>query len=172
MNVAVIGFIVGGAVLAAASPPSSALDDSKILEVVEIANTGPIEQAQLAVSRTQAPTVKSFARAMIEDHTDARDDARAVAKRIGVSPTPSPVSTELKAANNQIIISLRPMQKNQFDRAYMDSQITMQKRVLGLIDDRLLPEAQTAEVKSLLSGMRGHLDEHLEKAEKILEKLP
>jgi putative membrane protein len=109
---------------------------------------------------------------MIEDHTDARDEGRSVAKRIGVSPTPSPVSNELKAANNQIVIQLRPLQKNQFDRAYIDSQVTMQKRVLGLIDDRLLPEAQTAEVKSLLSSIRGHLDEHLEKAEKILEKLP
>ena len=172
MNVAVIGLVVGGALLAAAPSASSSLDDSKILEIVEVANTGQIEQAQLAVSRTQAPTVKAFARAMIEDHTDARDEGRTVAKRIGVSPTPSPVSTELKAANNQIIMQLRPLQKNQFDRAYVDSQITMQKRVLGLIDDRLIPEAQTAEVKSLLSGMRGHVDEHLEKAEKILEKLP
>ena len=172
MNVAVIGFIVGGALLAAAPPMASSLDDSKILEILEVANTGPIEQAQLAVSRTQAQPVKSFARAMIEDHTDARDEARAVAKRIGVSPAPSPVSTELKGANNQIIINLRPLQKNQFDRAYMDSQITMQKRVLGLIDDQLLPGAQTAEVKSLLSGVRGDIDEHVEKAEKILEKLP
>jgi putative membrane protein len=172
MNVAVIGFIVGGAVLAPATRTSSSLDDSKILEVLEVANTGPLEQGQLAVSRTQTPAVKSFARAMIEDHTDARDEARSVAKRIGVSPAPSPVSNELKALNSQIIIQLRPLQKNQFDRAYMDSQITMQKRVLGLIDDRLIPEAQTAEVKSLLSTTRGHVDEHLEKAEKILEKLP
>src|SRR5262245_25440298 len=112
MNVAIIGFIVGGALLAAAPPTTSSLDDSKILEVLEVANTGPIEHAQLAVSRTQAQTVKSFARAMIEDHTDARDEARSVAKRIGVSPSPSPVSTELKAANNQIITQLRPLQKN------------------------------------------------------------
>jgi putative membrane protein len=172
MNVAVIGFIVGGALLAAAPPTPSSLDDSKILEVVEVANTGPIEQAELAVSRTQTPTVKSFARAMIEDQTDAREEGRAVAKRIGVSPAPSPMSNELKAANNQIIMQLRPLQKSQFDRAYVDSQITMHKRVLGLIDDQLLPGAQAEEVKALLSGMRGSLDEHLEKAEKILEKLP
>lgn len=172
MNVAVIGFIVGGALIAAAPPTSSALDDSKILEVVEVANTGPIEQAELALSRTQTPAVKSFARSMIEDQTDVRDEGRTVAKKIGVSPAPSPMSNELKGANNQIIINLRPMQKNQFDRAYIDSQINMQKRVLGLIDDQLMPGAQSEEVKGLLSGMRGSLDEHLEKAEKILEKLP
>jgi putative membrane protein len=172
MNVAVIGFIVGGAALAAATPPASSLDDSKILEVVEVANTGQVEQAELAVSRTQAPAVKSFARAMIEDHTDARDEGRSVGKKIGVSPSPSPVSTELKSANNQIIISLRTLQKNAFDRAYVDSQIKMEKKVLDLIDDQLLPGAQAAEVKSLLSNMRGSLDEHVDKAEKILEKLP
>jgi putative membrane protein len=172
MNVAVIGFIVGGALVAAAPPPSSSLDDSKILEVVEVANSGPIEQAELAVSRTQAPAVKAFARTMIEDQTDARDEARSVAKRIGVSPAPSPTSNELKAANSQIIIQLRPLKKTQFDRAYVDSQITMHKRVLGLIDDQLLPGAQSGEVKSVLSTMRGSFDEHLEKAEKILEKLP
>lgn len=172
MNVAVFGLILGGAVLAAAPPPSASLDDSKILEILDVVNTGEIEQGQLALSKTQASSVKMFARAMIEDHTDARDDSREVAKRVGISPTPCPISNDLKAENNQAISQLRALRKNQFDRAYMESQVSTHRRVLGLIDERLLPNARAAEIKTLLSGMRGHVDEHLEKAEKIVDKLP
>jgi putative membrane protein len=172
MNIAAFGIILGGAVLAAAPPPAPTLDDAKILEILDVVNTGQIDQAQLALSRTQAAPVKTFARAMIEDHTDVRDEGREIAKRIGITPTPCPISNDLKAENSQTISQLRPLHKGQFDHAYMESQVTIHRRVLGLIDARLLPDARAAEVKALLSGVRGHVDEHLEKAEKVVEKLP
>jgi putative membrane protein len=162
--------MVMGAVALAASAPT--LDDGKILGVLDVANAGEIEQGELAMSRTNAPGVRSFARTMIDQHTEAKDEGRAVAKRVGVELEPSPMSNDLKGSSNQIVAVLRPMQKNRFDRAYMEAQITLHKQVLEMIDRHLLPEAASPDVKAFVSDIRTHVAHHLDSAQKTLAKLP
>lgn len=171
MNAAIFGLILGGAILATPAP-SAPLDDSKILGVLDVANVSDIEQGELALSRAHAQSVKAFARTMVKEHTEAKDDERAVAKRLGISITPSPTSNDLKESSNQVVAGLRPMRKNRFDRAYMDSQVNVHKRLLSLIDGQLLPGAQSAEVKSLVSDVRTHVERDIDAAESTLEHLP
>jgi len=54
-----------------------------------------------------------------------------------------------------------------FDTAYMDVQVVMHMRVLGLLDSTLIPSAQNAEVRTELQTMRTAVMQHLVEAQRI-----
>jgi putative membrane protein len=171
MKLAIVGFMVAGAVMGAA-PPSASLDDSKILGALDVATSNEVDQAELALDRTQAPAVKAFARMMIDQNTADNEQGHAVAKHVGLAMTPSDVSNNLKEASNEIVVDLRPLRKSQFDRAYVDTQVRSQQRLVKLIDEVLSPEAQLPEVRTYVSDVREHVEHRIDAAQKTLDKLP
>ncbi|MGH7330319.1 MAG: DUF4142 domain-containing protein, partial [Polyangiaceae bacterium] len=58
-----------------------------------------------------------------------------------------------------------------FDVAYMDLQVNEHRQVLTTLDQKLIPNAQNAEFKSLLMKQRDKVADHLTKAESIQQSL-
>ena len=55
----------------------------------------------------------------------------------------------------------------EFDKAYIDGEIALHKKVIEVADSKLVPNVKNEELKALLVKTRPILVSHLEHAEKI-----
>ncbi|MET0399771.1 MAG: DUF4142 domain-containing protein [Longimicrobiaceae bacterium] len=151
----------------ATAAPASAVTDPQIADIVVAANEVDIQAGEMARARAADPRVKAFAERMITDHTGVNKAASDLVGKLGVTPEPSPTSTQLRDGGASTRQTLGAKSGADFDRAYMDSEITYHQAVLDAIDQTLIPGAQNAELKALLEQTRPAIDAHLQHAREI-----
>jgi putative membrane protein len=88
-----------------------------------------------------------------------------------IKPAPYIKTNELKAAATKNRIKLQKLNGRAFDKAYIDSQIALHKDVLRTIDDQLLPNAKSAQLKTMIQDQRPKIEAHLRRAEELRKKL-
>ena len=155
-----------------ASGAFASLDDAQILKVLSTANVGEVSVAQVAKPSLQNSAAASFAQMMIDEHTAANGKTLALVATKHLAPEPSDVSGSLEDDATAVIATLSKTPPAAFDKAYMDSQVTMHQKVLSTIDWRLLPSASDADVKALLGALRTSVATHLTEAQTISLSLP
>jgi putative membrane protein len=174
-------FLIAGA-LAVVSAASFAQDkggqansggptDPQIAAIVVAANTVDIDAGKLAKSKTQNKEVKAFAQQMITDHTGVNKQATALVKKLHVTPEENATSKSLKSDGAKNIAHLKPLKGAEFDRAYVDNEVTYHQAVLDAIDKTLLPGAKNAELKDLITKVRPAIAAHLDHAKQIQSTL-
>lgn len=144
-----------------------AVSDAEILQIVIVANDGEVSQGEVAVAKASHETVQVFAQQMIDHHTDAATEARALVTSTGITPTPSAVSAALEAQGQATVTALSALTEPLFDAAYMSAQVAAHQSVLVLVDDTLLPQATNAALRSYLVKMRATVQTHLTAATQI-----
>lgn len=147
------------------------LNDGQILAVARVANDGELQMAELARKNAKSNDVKQFAAMMISHHRDVMTKERQVQDKAKVQVEENDVSTEVKREAEGAISTLRNQSGDEFDRGYVDAQVRIHKDVLDTIDQRLLPNARSADVKSHLTEMRRTVASHLARAESLQKKL-
>ncbi|MFN2433087.1 MAG: DUF4142 domain-containing protein [Gemmatimonadota bacterium] len=150
---------------------AGAISDSEITAVVSTVNQAEIQAAQLALQKGTSPQVKDFAQKMVNEHKGLQQQARSTAEQGDAEPDPNALSARLQADAEQSLETLRAASGTEFDRAYIDSQVTMYRKVLDTIDDQLLPSADDAELQRVLQEARTSVSEHLNQAEEIQQTL-
>ena len=88
-----------------------------------------------------------------------------------MSPSDNAVAMQLKSDAQSTMDSLKTMSGADFDKAYMDSQVKMHQQVLDLIDNKLIPAAKDADLKTELQTIRPKIAEHLKMATEIQASL-
>ncbi len=156
---------------AAAAPAAGAPGDPEIAHIVVTANTIDIDAGRLAGDKATNEQVKQFAQRMITDHTAVNEQASALAQRLNVTPADNATSQSLKTSADQAMQSLQGKSGAEFDRAYIDHEVTYHQQVLDAIDNTLIPSAQNAELKALLEQTRPAIAAHLEMARQIQTSL-
>ncbi len=147
------------------------LSDAQILQIVIVANEGEVAEGEVASAKASHDTVKAFAQEMIDDHTQAAADARAVATANAITPTSSAVSAALEAQAQATVAALNSLGEPQFDGAYMASQVNAHQSVLVLVNDALLPQAVNTDLRAYLLTMRTAVQTHLTAAAQIAADL-
>jgi len=156
---------------AAATPAAGAPNDAQIASIALTANSVDSASGELAKTRGTNARVKEFANRMVTDHTGVNQQAVALATRLGVTPEDNNTSQQLKAGGQQTRERLNGMSGDQFDRTYIDSEIEYHETVLQALDQTLIPNAQNAELKALLTQVRPAVAAHLEMARQIRTEL-
>ncbi|HEX3344590.1 MAG TPA: DUF4142 domain-containing protein, partial [Polyangiaceae bacterium] len=159
---------------AEAQPPNAAplpLTDAEILAVAHTADQGEIAQARLAQRKSKDARVRALAAMMLRDHMAADAKGAAVARKEGLIPTPSETSSALESDANRATMMLRSQGGSTFDREYVDTQVKEHQAVLDMIDQKLVPDAQDAEVKTFLTEVRAKVAMHLRHAEELQTKM-
>ena len=154
-----------------AKSDESDMTDAQILGVADVANTGEVEQGNIAESRGRSEKVKSFAQMMVKEHSAAKNKGMAVAKQLGVAPATSAKSAEVEKDGQSIVKKLHEASADDFDKTYLKAQIRLHEDTLKLLDGELIPKASTPQVKSLLTDMRAHVEHHLAVAHSDLDTL-
>lgn len=99
-------------------------DEKKFVEQMLMANLAEIELGRLASERASSPEVKSFAQAMVTDHTQANEDLAPIAQRLGVQQP-----TELDAKHQRLSERLSKLQAQEFDREYIKAMVDAHQEV-------------------------------------------
>jgi putative membrane protein len=160
---AATGLLIAGC--AAANAQSAKPNDAQIAHIAYTASNIDIQSAQLALEKSKNKDVRAFAQDMVRDHKAVNDQALALVKKLNVTPQDNDTSKALvrQAAAEQT--KLKALNGAAFDKAYANNEVAYHKTVDNALQTTLIPSANNAELKDLLStGLKifqGH-EEHAE----------
>ena len=146
---------------------SSALTDANIAAIVVAANTIDIENAELALQKSQNAEIRKFAQQMVTDHNGVNKAAVELATKLKLTPVPNETSTGLTKSADETRATLAAKSGAEFDRAYIANEVAYHKAVLSAVDGALIPGASNAELKALLVSVRPAFIAHTEHAEMV-----
>jgi putative membrane protein len=154
-----------------AKPASATLNDAQIAHVAVTANSIDSAAGVMAKQKGSAKSVKDFGQTMIDDHSAVNKQAVALATKLGVTPEDNDVSRSLKTAADASTANLQGKTGADFDRGYIDNEVSYHQTVLDALDKTLIPAAQNAELKGLLEKVRPSIAAHLARAKDIQTSL-
>lgn len=143
------------------------VNDAQIASIVVTANQVDIDAGQLAQSTSTNAEVKAFAKQMITDHTAVNKSATELVAKLKVTPQDNPTSQSLKSGGDKNLAHLKSLKGTQFDKAYLEHEVTYHQQVIDALDKILIPGATNAELKALLVKVRPAFVAHLEHAKKL-----
>jgi putative membrane protein len=160
-----------GAGAPAAGGDSASLSDGQIVAVIQTADQGEIAQAREAIRKGKNARVKQFAQHMVTDHSAAETKLATLDSSAGITPQENSVTAQLKSGGDQIMGNLKSASGSDFDKAYIDAQVSEHTQVLSLLDERLIPHAQNADLTKTLQAIRTKVAGHLKMAQDIQSAL-
>jgi putative membrane protein len=147
------------------------LTDPEIASVAVTANQTDINYAKIAKEKSKNADVLKFASTMIADHQSVIDQATALCKKLGVTPKDNDLSKKLNADAESTKKMLNGKSAAEFDKAYIDNEVTVHKAVIDTVQNVLIPQTQNGELKALLQKVLPILKTHLEHAESVQKTL-
>jgi putative membrane protein len=165
---AFVAFCSVHAQIEAAAPPPT---DAQIAMIAVTANSVDIDAAKMAKQKTTNKAVREFADTMVRDHTAVNAKATALVKKLGVTPEESDTSRSLKSDGDKKMAELKSLTGAEFDKAYIDNEVSYHETVMNALDKTLIPNTKNAELKSLLESARPIFVTHLDHAKKLQASL-
>ena len=163
--------ILASAAFAAGSAFAQAPNDAQIAHIVVTANQVDIDAGKLAEKQGSNAEVKKFGHMMVTDHSGVNKQATDLAKKLGVKPEDNATSQSLKSGGDANVKKLKTLKGAAFDKAYVDQEVAYHQAVLDAIDKVLIPNAQNAELKALITKVRPAIDGHLQHAKMMQASL-
>jgi len=169
--ITVAAVVAAGVFAQAQTSPASGPTDPQIAMIVVTADNVDIAGGKLAAKKSSNPKVKEFAELMVRDHTSVNNQATQLAKKLNVTPEESPTSKSLKADGAATLSKLRGLSGADFDKAYIDNEVTYHETVIKALNDTLIPNAKNAELKALLETGKPIFESHLNHAKELQTSL-
>ena len=155
----------------AASASAQGVNDAQIASIVVTANQVDIDAGKLAEAKAASKDVKAFGKQMVTDHTGVNKSATDLAAKLKLKPEDNPTAQSLKKGGADNVAHLKTLKGAAFDKAYVDHEVDYHQAVIDAMDKTLIPNAQNAELKSLLVKVRPAFVAHLEHAKKLQSSL-
>ncbi|HEU0012937.1 MAG TPA: DUF4142 domain-containing protein, partial [Longimicrobium sp.] len=153
------------------APAAATVTDPQIAAIVVAANAVDSTAGELARQKGTSAQVKEFANRMVTDHAGVNKQAVDLVTRLGVTPEENESSRGLSQGGQQAHARLSGLSGAEFDRAYIENEISYHQTVLDAIDQTLIPSAQNADLKALLQQVRPAVAAHLEHARQVQGQL-
>jgi putative membrane protein len=150
---------------------AQAPNDAQIAAIVVTANQVDVDAGKLAESKGSNKEVKDFGKRMVADHTGVNKQATALVTKLKVKPEENDTSKSLKSAGEANLKRLKELKGAEFDKAYVDNEVTYHQNVLDALDKTLIPNAKNQELKDLLVKVRPAFVAHLEHAKQLQSSL-
>jgi putative membrane protein len=157
--------------MAGAQAQGAAPNDAQIAAIVVTANQVDIDAGKLAESKAHAQEVKDFGKLMVTDHSGVNKAATDLVHKLKVKPEDNPTAQGLKKGGDDNLAQLRKLGGAQFDKAYVDHEVSYHQAVLDAMDKTLIPSAKNEELKALLVKVRPAFVAHLEHAKQLQARL-
>jgi putative membrane protein len=159
--------LLNGAFILPSFAGNPKLSDAEVASVAVVANQIDINYSQIAKEKSKDKEILNFAETMATDHAAVIAQAAALVKKLGVTPKDNPVSQQLLADAENTKKMLRTKTGNDFNKAYIDNEVTYHKAVISAVKDLLIPETENKELKELLQNILPALETHLHHAEMV-----
>ena len=154
----------------AGEAPPPALDDATIVATFDAANTADVETGELAAERGHSEEVRQFGAMLAHDHNVVRQQARDLAKKLGVTPTPPTVD---QSARDHAVAMRRLSGQHgpEFDRAFLRHEVAFHREVIAAIETTLLPAIKNEELRALVAKVAPVFQAHMAMAQNLGEQL-
>lgn len=145
--------------------------DPQIAHIVVTANQVDIDAGKLAEKSGSTKEVKDFGKQMVTDHTAVNKSATALVTKLKVKPEANDTSASLKKGGDDNMAKLKGLKGKDFDKAYVDNEVSYHQAVIDAVDKTLIPSAKNEELKALLVKVRPAFVQHLEHAKMLQAQL-
>jgi len=153
-----------------AMAPAPALSDANIVYILDNANKLDSSAGSIAATKGTNSEVRDFAKRMMRDHHQLRQQGQDLAKKLGVTPA-APANDNSQADYDKTMSTLNGVAKgNDFDKAYIDNEVTYHKTLLETAT-AAMAAAQNAELKNLIQKAAPAVQAHLDMAQGIQSKM-
>jgi putative membrane protein len=152
-----------GVVFAEGAKPN----DAQIAHIAYTAGQLDIAAAEQAMQKSTNKDVRAFAEDMERDHKAVNDKALALVKKLGVTPEDNDTSKALTKQAADKRAELAKLSGTAFDKAYIDNEVAYHKAVNGALQNTLIPSANNAELKDLLTTGLKIFQGHQQHAEHV-----
>jgi putative membrane protein len=146
------------------------LSQKNVVDHMIVADSLEVEEAQLAMTRTQNAAVKDFANMLVTDHKSHLDNLRKLAGKsdIGREANPGDSSAAIAAAG---FGQLQSMSADAgFDKAFVDAQIQAHTREIATLK-ALRAAAKDDDLQKDIDATLPVLDRHLARAKTVSAQL-
>ena len=155
----------------AVAQPAAQPNDAQIAHIADTAGVIDIAAAKQALAKSKNPKVREFAEEMVRDHSAVNDKALALVKKLGVTPQDNPTSKSLAEIEGEKRADQAKLSGHAFDVAYAANEVAYHKMVDNALEQTLIPDAQNAELKSLLQTGLKLFQMHEQHAEQLVADL-
>ena len=140
-------------------------DDAEF--AVEAADAGLLEVqlGTMALTKASSPEVKQFAQKMVDDHTSANNELKALAQQKNIT-----LPTTMGNEHQRKYDNFNDKTGEDFDKEYIDQMVKDHKEAIDEFEDQA-EEGNDPELKSWASSKLTALRHHLTEAERIQEAL-
>ena len=145
--------------------------EPQIAHIAYTAGQIDIKAAELARKQSKSKEVRAFANDMLRDHKAVNAQALALVKKLNVKPEDNETSRSLAQQAAAKEKELRTLKGAPFDRAYAQNEVAFHQTVNGALQSTLIPSAQNAELKELLSTGLRIFQGHQQHAEQLAQGL-
>jgi putative membrane protein len=149
---------------------SNGLDDPTIVAIFDAANTWDIASGNLAAKKGTTKAIRDFGAQLARDHTNVRQQARDLAAKLHVTPTP-PKDFAMAKSNAEAERTLHATKGMAFDRAFLQHEVDFHKAVIDALNTTFLPAIQNAELKALVEKVVPVFNAHMVMAQHLLDGL-
>jgi putative membrane protein len=161
------GATTGAAAGATADTSAKAsMTDAQFAAWAVAANTSEVDAGKYAEKHAKNAKVKAFAKEMVKDHGKANKEAMALAKKASMTPEETDASKGVTSMSSQNLESMKSLKGAEFDKAYVDAQVSAHQMVLDTMDANI-PNLQNADLKALATKHRAAVAKHLEHAKTL-----
>ena len=151
---------------AMAPAPSANWTDENIFALLDEANMADSAAGAVASTKGTSSAVRDFGKRMMRDHHTLRAQGEALAKKLKITPAP-PSDDPVMPAGQKHMDTLNSTAKGKdFDKAYIDHEVEMHKRVLE-IATQSMNAAESTELKYMIQKATPILQAHLDKVQSI-----
>ena len=143
------------------------LEDDDTDFAVEAANSGltEVQVGEIAQQKAMDQRVKDFAAMMVQDHTQANEELKALAVSKNITLPTAPGEDHL-----EIISSLNETTGAEFDKEYMGLMVDEHQKAVDLFEEAA-EDSDDAEIRTFASQKLPALKKHLEDAKHLEDSL-
>lgn len=143
---------------------NDAKDASEFVQKAAMGNQFEIATSKLALEKSQSQDVKTFAQKMIDDHTEANNNLKAVLPESTVKTASTEVTLDKK--HQKMYDELKEKPASKFDDEYVDVQQKAHKEAVALFKD-YADDGKDAALKNFASKTLPALEQHKENVEQL-----
>lgn len=108
--------------------------EAELAGVVLAVNEGAVEHGDLGRMKATNPAVRQFAERLVSEHTAAGQEATAAFDRLAIEPAKGSASDRIEESSDELLDTLRALMGADFDRAFIDTEISRDTQVLQALD--------------------------------------
>jgi putative membrane protein len=149
----------------ASNPGDTASDDNDFMKEAAVGGMAEVEMGKLAVTKAASPDVKKFGQMMVDDHTKANNDLKALATKKGVT-----VPTDLDSSHKANMDDLREQVGADFDKAYVEEMVDDHEEDVAKFEDEA-KNASDPDIRAFAQKTLPVLQKHLDAIKSIQAKM-